>query len=371
MIGTGQKTTLTPGGGFPPVRIKRKRRLPPLLVGPLVVALVVALIAVGIKAAYGGFSHRYALVVDLPRAGQNLGVGSDVRERGVVIGRVGSMRLVDRHVELTLQIDPSYQVPASSVAVVDLKTLLGAKFVDLRFPSYGAPFLQSGDRVQTGQVGPEFEDVLADGVNVLDAIRPGDLATVIGTLAQGAQGHGADIARSLQANAALNQLFAHTLEPQLRSLHDLVTIFGALKSKGVDLNALADAVNQGVPVYASAHAQAELTKALDAVTPFANNLADLLILNRPQWDKLMNSGDVVLGAIAARPGGLHDLVKGLGRYVFKLSGTPYEPAYLKGSGAAGFVNFIGGDNFTKTKQMICAALPIPIRGQVPLCTGGV
>src|SRR4051794_14771108 len=77
-----------------------RRRLRSLLVGPVVVAAVIALVALGIKASYGGFSHTYDLTVDMSRAGQNLLVGSDVRERGVVIGHVTAIRLAGRHAQL-------------------------------------------------------------------------------------------------------------------------------------------------------------------------------------------------------------------------------------------------------------------------------
>src|SRR5437763_1979662 len=87
-----------------------------------------------------------------------------------------------------------------------------------------------------------------------------------------AYGGYADIARSLRYNAELQGEFQRTLPFQLRALHDFRTIFGALRNSGVDLNFLADAINQGVPVYASSRAQAELHKALVAITPFAGNL---------------------------------------------------------------------------------------------------
>jgi virulence factor Mce-like protein len=374
MIGVRPPATVRAGDGPPPApgplwTPPRRFRVPGFVLGPLIIALVVILVALGIRAAYGGFSHHYRLTADLPRAGQQLMLGSDVREHGVVIGSVSAIRLIDRRVELTLQIDDRYRVPASSEAVVSLKTLLGAKFVDLRYPSYAGPFLSDGGRIRAAVVGPELEDVLADGVNVLDAIRPADAATVVSTLAEGARGHGEDVARGLVANAALSQLFARTLDPQLRALHDFVVVFGALKSKGVDLNELAAAINQGVPVYASPEAQAQLRAALEAVTPFANNVADLLILNRADWDRLIDGGDRVLGTIAARPAGLRSLVEGLGRYVFRLGGQPFPLG--NGSAAAGFANFIGGDSQAQTAQMICAALPVEIRRELPLCTGGL
>ena len=344
------------------------RRVPAWVTGPLVIAAVAVGVVVAVKAAYGGYAHTYDLSMRLPRAGQQLETGSDVRLRGVVIGKVNDIQLAGRDVRLTLQIDRQYRVPADAEAFITLKTLLGAKFVDLRTPSFHGPYLRPGASIARTHIGPELEDALASGVQVLDAIRPNDLATVVHELATGARGHGEDIARSLRYNAELQGEFQRTLPFQLRALHDFRTIFGALRGSGVDLNVLADAINQGVPVYASARAQTELHRALVAVTPFARNLGDLVILNRADWDRMITGGDRVLGAIADRPGGLHDLVQGLYRYVFKLGGNPY--ILSDGSGSAAFTNFIGGNSDAENRRQMCTALPPDVRTTVPMCTGG-
>jgi virulence factor Mce-like protein len=357
--------------GQPTRRVPEPRRPPAILVGPVIVAVVAAAMAFGVKFAYGGYGNYYTVSMKLPRASQLLEPGSDVRESGVVIGHVQSIALTGRDVTMKLQIVRQYSVPKSAQAFVDLKTLLGAKFVDLRYQHYAPPFLHDGDKIVSAHVGPELEDALQDGVQVLDAIRPNDLATVVGTLAEAARGHGDDIARGLVANDQLSALFARTLEPQLRSLHDFDVVFGALKDKGVDLNRLAAAINSGVPVYASAQAQKDLDKALRALQPFSTNLADLLILNKSDWDTMLDSGDVVLGNIAARPGGLHDLVQGLYRYVFKLGQPPCTTVcgLTDGSAAAGFTNFIGGDSSQQNQEMICWALPLQLRPLIPFCKG--
>ncbi len=175
------------------------------------------------------------------------------------------------------------------------------------------------------------------------------------------------MARGINANTDLTRLFARTLDPQLRSLKDLSVVFGALRGSGVDLNELADAVNEGVPVYASEQAQRDLDEALRALVPFADNLGDLLILNRSDWDKLISGGDKVLGAIADRPEDLHRLVHGLYQYVYKLGGAPHYRA--NGSADAGFVNFIGGNDADETRNQFCGALPPEIRDIVPICGG--
>jgi len=361
----------------PPWRPITPRRKPvrwlPLVAGPLVVLVLAAAVFLGLKAAYGGFAHHYDVALTLPRTGEQLQVGSDVRMRGVIIGKVSRVELVDRAAQLVLQIDGQYRIPSDAQADITLTTLLGAKFVDLRFDAYRGPWLRNGQRIRTGHVGPELEDALDDGVSVLQAIRPSDLGTIVGELTSAARGHGSDVARGLRANGALSTIFARTLDPQLKALHDFDVVFGALRNSGVDLNALADAINQGVPVYGSSSAQKNLDKALRAIVPFADNLGDLLILNKSDWDRLIDSGDAVLQTIADRPDGLHDLVQGLYRYVYKLGGDPCTSVcgLTDGSGAAGFSNFIGGTTQQEMIRQICGSLPVEVRALIPACSGGV
>lgn len=331
----------------------------------------------GIRARYGAYEGAYFVTVDLPRAGQLMRVGADVRESGVIIGTVSDIRLEERRVAMTLRIEPQYRVPADAEAVVDLKTLLGDKFVDLRFDSFSAPFLENGDTLE-GRVGDELEEVLAEGVQVFEAIDADDLATIIGELARAARGRGEDIRRSLRTGAELSDLFARTLDPQLRSLRDFRVLFENLDDRAFDLNDLADAVNEGVPVYASERAQADLRRALDAIVPFSHNLADLLIFHREDWDRLMDSGDVVLQTIADRPEGLRNLIVGLYRYVFKLGGEP--PFLDDGTAAAPFANFIGGEeeggedggeggDFEAALADTCGLLPVDVAAEILACQG--
>src|SRR6266550_7967179 len=143
-------------------------------VGPLAIAVLVVGMFFGLKLRYGDFNHYNYVKVALPSAGQLLRLGTDVRERGVVIGKVSDIQLAnpkddDPHAELTLQIEPTYRIPQDTQAFVDLKTLLGDKYVDLRSPSFSGPWLHNDARIR-GQVGPELEDVLQSGVHIFNAI---------------------------------------------------------------------------------------------------------------------------------------------------------------------------------------------------------
>jgi virulence factor Mce-like protein len=335
------------------------------LIGPVVFVVLAAGVYFGLKARYGDYGHYTYVKVDLPRAGQLVRAGTDVRERGVVVGSVSDIQLVNDHALLTLRIDQPYQVPQDAHAFVDLKTLLGDKYIDLQSSTFGAPWLRNEATIQ-GTIGPELESVVQSGTDIFKSIDPQDLGTVVGNLAQGAQGHGTDVHQGFEANAQLSGIFAKTLKPQLRGLDDFAVIFGALKNKGVDLNRLADAINVGVPVYASPRAQRLLDRALVAVAPFAGNLADLLINQKPFWDRMISGGDKVLGTIAARPAGLRSLVTGLYQYVLRLGGKP--PVMGDGSAEAPFTDFTGGTSFQSQLASLCHALPGQLAGTVPICT---
>jgi phospholipid/cholesterol/gamma-HCH transport system substrate-binding protein len=344
---------------------------------PLIIAVVGAAMFFGVKARYGSYGDYYFVDVELPRAGQLMRVGADVRERGVLIGSVTDIRLEQQQARLTLRIQKQYPVPRDAQAYVDLKTLLGDKFVDLRFEELAPPYLEGGETIP-GNVGPELEDVLVNGLEVLRAVNPDEAATIIHELAVGAQGHGEDIARGLQANAELSTIFAETLEPQLRGLHAFHVIFEELRHVGVDMNELADAINEGVPVYASAEAHRHFRQVLEALVPMSTHLADLLIFNRDDWDRMMDSGDRVLQTIAERPQGLHDLVHGLYRYVFKLGGE--APHVGDGRDMAPFVNFFseedeeGGHRQSRGQDLVtairdlCGLLPAEERRDMHVCS---
>ncbi|HWC31761.1 MAG TPA: MlaD family protein [Actinomycetota bacterium] len=332
---------------------------------PLLVAVVVAGMFFGIKARYGDYAEYYYVKVGAPRAGQLMRIGADVRESGVLIGTVSNIELHDRRVEFTLQIDPQYQIPASAEAFVTLKTLLGDKFVDIRFDEWSEPFLADGATIK-GHVGAELEDALQSGVQVFSAVDANDLATIVHELATGARDHGDEIARGLEAGAALSTVFRQTLRPQLQALRDFEVIFGELRQAADELNELADAVNEGVPVYASPEAQEKLRRALIAVSYLSQHLGDLLIVERRDIGRMMDAGDRVLQTIAERTEGLHNLVHGLYRYVFKLGGPP--PVLRDNTAAAPFANFFGGDDFEETLDQVCGALP-PEFPEIPACRG--
>lgn len=344
------------------------RRLVLILVGTTFLAVIGAGVYTSVKTAYGGYGDYYLLSARLPRAGQQVQIGTDVRVRGVIVGKVNGIELDDGDAVLTLQMDAGNEIPETAELVVSLKTLLGSKFVDLQFdPRVAAEPLEDGDEIEVARVGPELEDALDDGTRLLDAVDAEELAEVVHELSIASTDRGDDIARGLEAQARLSTTFAETRRPGIRALRDFDTLFEALDDVGGDLNALADATNEAVPVLASEQAQRDLAAALDSVVPFADNLSDILLAERENLDVMYRTGDKVLQSIADNSEGLSNLLHGLYRYVFKLGGAIEPNLLFDGSASAGFTNFIGGNDQEEEFRQICSALPPEAREEVPFC----
>lgn len=347
------------------------RNLKTIAIGLLTIVAVGAAGVILVNVAHGAFNPYYYLNAVMPRAGQQLELGADVRIRGIKAGSVTDIRLKGQQAELTLQMEKAFKVPRDTTATVGIKTLLGEKFIDLRFdPHRGGPYLADGDVIQNTHVASELQSVLADGTKVLQAIKPRNAALIVSTLASALRDEGTTINRGLRDNSTLSGTFSSTTQSQIRALSDLRTIFGALKTRGVDLTLLAQAVNQGVPVYASNAAAANMRKALIALQPFSKDLGDLLIIDRAEWNKMIDSGDKILGVLASHSGGIRDLVHGLYRYVYKLGGAIDRNLMPDGSASAGFTNFMGGNSFKEQMRQVCFALPPEVAHHVDACGGG-
>ena len=117
---------------------------------------------------------------------------------------------------------------STAKAVIRPKTLFGEKFVDIDPGPHEAtgPFLKDEGQIKpTRSGGFELEQVLADLYPILKAIKPEELATVVDTLADGGQGEGAAINRTLVNLEQLADVQAAHIRPTRavprRPRHDL------------------------------------------------------------------------------------------------------------------------------------------------------
>jgi phospholipid/cholesterol/gamma-HCH transport system substrate-binding protein len=322
------------------------------VVGLGAAALAFAAIWVGVTFAYGGYDDHYQLVGEFPRAGQGLSNGSDVTYRGVDIGEVQSVELVDRRAEITMNIDPDFRVPEDAQFVVRPKTIFGEKFVDVTFPTgEEGPYLGDGDEVADASSATEVEDFFEGSDDLFDALDEQELAQLITSLNESARGTGEDVAAAFESGADATGLGADTIDRQLRALSAWSEFQDAIRSVGGDLNTIATNSNVSLAEF-NAHRD-DYARALASLRPFAEDFAALLAGTRPDIDTYLERGDSVVRLLTANEDHLTELIDGLGQYVQAFGGGLSQERLPDGSGFAYFKNFVYVDD---VGHFLCSAL---------------
>lgn len=306
---------------------ERNRNMVSGAIGLLILA---GLMTVGIKAAFGAYDGGYEVQGDFAAAGQGLISDSDVKIRGVTVGEVQSIELVENRALITLRIDDGTRIPTDARAVIRPKTLFGEKFVDI-LPGENeltGPYLHEApvdDECPSPDTpcivdtlgGFELEQVLTETFPILEAIDPAELAVVLDELADAGQGLGENINRSIVNGATLAELTASN-EAELRQFtDDFALLAEELDALAPDLVAGARSFNVALPTI---NERADrLNEALLQLGRLAGDVADVLEANEGFTTTALTDGSRPLQLLFDERDQIQPLLLGLTRYTRTLS----------------------------------------------------
>ncbi len=303
-----------------------------MISGAIGLLVLVALVTVGIKGAFGAFDGGYKVQASFAAAGQGLISGSDVKVRGVDIGEVSSIELVDNRALVTMRINAGRDIPVDAQAVIRPKTLFGEKFVDI-LPGddeLSGPYLEGTEPEDVAACpdpelpcitdtlgGFELEQVLTDTYPILDALDPMELAVVLEELANAGEGLGDRINRSIVNAATLSELGVSN-DAEFRQLTaDLALLSEELDRVAPEILRGADALNDALP---SLNARSDqLNTALVQLARLSGDLADLLDNNRSFTENALTNGSKTIQLLYDERDQLQPLLVGLERYTMTLA----------------------------------------------------
>ena len=154
---------------------------------------------------------RYSVFAEFPDAG-GVFTNQEVTYRGITVGQVGEMRVIEDGVSIELKIDSEYdQIPKENVeARVMFKSAVGEQFVDILPASDGEPYLADNDVIPKEQnsIPVSTQQLLSTLEAVLRGVPPEALEGAVNSLGVGLTGHGPDIATIIESMAELAELFA-------------------------------------------------------------------------------------------------------------------------------------------------------------------
>lgn len=163
---------------------------------------------------------RYSVFAEFPDAG-GVFTNQEVTYRGVTVGQVGEMKVIEDGVRIELKIDEEYnEIPKENVeARVMFKSAVGEQFVDILPATDGEPFLADGDTIPKEQnsIPVSTQQLLSTLEAVLRGVPPEALEGAIDSLGVGLTGQGPDIATIIESMAELAELFAERA-PEVQGL---------------------------------------------------------------------------------------------------------------------------------------------------------
>jgi virulence factor Mce-like protein len=193
------------------------------IMGAVVFLLIAAVLT---EVGKGEFSNEVHVSAIVDNAGGSLVPGSDVKSRGVILGRVDSIELATgaaqgggARILMTLEGDQAARISTASTARVLPAAVFGTAFVDL-LPADGGPYLRDGSVVHQAVDGKtlELQDALDNTDRVLSAIDPAELASTLAAVGDALDGRGQEIGDTIEAADA----YLGKLEPQMPLVRDVL-----------------------------------------------------------------------------------------------------------------------------------------------------
>jgi virulence factor Mce-like protein len=239
------------------------------------------------RALLGG---GYAVAADFRDSG-GIFVNAEVTYRGVAVGRVTDMELVDDGVRVTLRIDPGTDpIPADTEAVVATRSAVGEQYVLLRPNNDAKPYLQDGDVIPQDHtsIPVPVEQMLLNLDQFVGSIDQENLRILIEELGKAFEGSGDDLGRLIDNGDLLLARAEKSLPQTLKLITDGQTVLDTQRDSRSAIRAWAS----------------DLRKVTDTLVEMDPDIRSIVV-NAP------DAGEALQGLVEDAGPGLGSLVRNL------------------------------------------------------------
>ena len=213
----------------------------------LVIFVIITLLGVTyVSAEYVGLTNGIfgptgcTVTADFPDSG-GIFTNAEVTYRGVTVGRVGQLHLLPNGVQVDLKIKDcnSPKIPASAIAQVSDRSVIGEQYVNLIPPNGDGPYLHKGSNIPMAdnKIPLPPQDLLQSLDTFVHSVNTDNLSTLVNELGQAFNDQGPALGALLDSsnlllNAAQSNLpdtlalirdSDQTLKTQLASSNDIAT----------------------------------------------------------------------------------------------------------------------------------------------------
>jgi virulence factor Mce-like protein len=299
------------GGGMTSA-LDRRNRTKHAVLGGFAMLLFVSSIGLTYFFLKGGLVGGVSVdaVFSSAGVGQLLPIGGDVKVRGVLVGRIQGIDLLDgERAVVHMRLEDQYDFPRDTEAEIRSKTVFGQKWIELIPPQESDEArLVSGDQIpDSATTEPlELESSLQLGHELLTAIPLEDLSSVLRALAEGFSGQEKDARiatdKGLIALRAINSR-SDEFDLSLRQLREFADWARDNDDDLLSFMSALDTANRAL-----VGAAPEFRSSMQSVPVFLNDLAAWQELTEEDLGRLVDEGASIAEVVAARSDNLNDIV---------------------------------------------------------------
>jgi phospholipid/cholesterol/gamma-HCH transport system substrate-binding protein len=215
------------------------------LVFVLVTGFATAVLAVSISNTNVGNTVTYsARFTDVT----SLNPGDDVRIRGVRVGQVDELSVVDQNLALvTFSVDRARPLPADVTATIKYRNMVGQRYIALdRGEKVSADLLPPNGQIPIDRTSPALDltDLFNGFKPLFQALSPEDVNELSGEIVQVLQGEGGTIDSLLSHTGSLTSTIAQRDEVIGQVIDNLNSVLTNINSQGDALSTLVSTLQQ-------------------------------------------------------------------------------------------------------------------------------
>jgi phospholipid/cholesterol/gamma-HCH transport system substrate-binding protein len=291
--------------------------------------LTVSFVVVFIEYGRGYYDGGYTIDAVFPASSQGLFTdgGSDVKVRGLNVGTVSGIQLLDDgRARITLKLDDGVQIPDTAVASIEPLSVFGPKFVriDPGAHEQSGPYLRPDDVITDTHTSVELVDTLDNATRLLDEVNPGELASILTAVAESVDGMGAEIGSSIDDTGQLLAIGAAHASDIEQFLGDVARITGVGADHADDIVSTVTDLNALLPTF-TAHAD-DLTDLLDVTDRISSTFSGLLQDHADDIDAVIRTLAGFVNGVYDEAEHIPDILDLVGTFFGRLSDVIRMPA---------------------------------------------
>ncbi|HET6154507.1 MAG TPA: MlaD family protein [Marmoricola sp.] len=235
-------------------------------------------------------STSYTVNAHFPQSG-GIFTGAAVTYRGVGVGQVGDMVLIQNGVDVKLDIDNKWKnkIPADTFALVGNLSAVGEQFVDLEPRKKTGPFLKDGSVITPDNTGVPVSttDLLTNLDKLTTSVPQDSLRTVVSELGAAFKGTGPDLAQIIDTSNAFIKTANANFDVTSALIRDSNTVLRTQAAKGDAIKSFAK--NLALFSGTLAANDKSLRALIDNGSATANELRTFLEENKVDLGQLINN----------------------------------------------------------------------------------